>query len=217
MGVYVGCFSHRGDQVYLGSPRGILTVADTWTRAVTFQTRIVEAQMKVPVKQVAVSRRGNFILFNTNDKSIRAMPIDATTGHPMPYLTVRYRDNVQGYQWAACCFSPDEDFVVAGSQVKGSHELYVWDRLTGNLKRKLEGPAEGGSLRDLAWHPHRPIIAAVSQEDRVYIWANSTEENWSAFAPDFREIEENTDYREMEDEFDIVGWIVFCSLGLSLI
>lgn len=44
----------------------------------------------------------------------------------------------------------------------------------------------------------------VSQEDRVYIWANNTEENWSAFAPDFREVAENTEYREMEDEFDIV-------------
>ena len=45
----------------------------------------------------------------------------------------------------------------------------------------------------------------ISQEDRVYVWANSTEENWSAFAPDFREVGENTEYKEMEDEFDIVG------------
>src|SRR5690606_5829095 len=37
----------------------------------------------------------------------------------------------------------------------------------------------------------------------IHIWATNYQENWSAFAPDFKELEENIEYEEREDEFDI--------------
>ncbi len=38
---------------------------------------------------------------------------------------------------------------------------------------------------------------------QIYLWAPIYRENWSAFAPDFEELEENREYVEREDEFDI--------------
>lgn len=54
------------------------------------------------------------------------------------------------------------------------------------------------------WHPHRPFVAACGLETgRVYLWSIIAPQRWSALAPDFAEVEENVEYIEREDEFDI--------------
>ena len=48
----------------------------------------------------------------------------------------------------------------------------------------------------------RPIVCSVSG-GVVSIWAHNQVENWSAFAPDFKELDENVEYEEKEGEFDL--------------
>ena len=56
----------------------------------------------------------------------------------------------------------------------------------------------------MQWHPSRPLVAACGLETgRIYLWSIITPQRWSALAPDFAEVEENVEYIEREDEFDI--------------
>ncbi|KAJ1979114.1 chromatin binding protein [Dimargaris verticillata] len=123
-----------------------------------------------------------------------------------PTLTFihKYQDQVNRVQWNECCFTCDGEHVIGGSAHKAEHNIYVWDKNATNLEKMLTGPKE--QLLDLTWHPFRPIAVSVSVFGNIYIWGGKHREdwrNWNAFAPDFKELEENVEYVEREDEFDI--------------
>lgn len=54
------------------------------------------------------------------------------------------------------------------------------------------------------WHPIKSLIASTTNQGNVLIWHCPNPERWGAFAGGFEEVDENVEYEEREDEFDIV-------------
>ncbi|KAG0227251.1 hypothetical protein BGW42_003096, partial [Actinomortierella wolfii] len=201
----VARFDHYGKRIYTGTNRGMMRVYDAESRELLYEFRVTTSA----IKHIQFSRRGKEFVVNSNDRIIRLFGIkmdnDQSSGagqHQPPELLHKFQDLVNRNQWNQCCLSSDADYVIGGSGHQAEHNIYIWDKLGGNLVKILEGPKE--PLEDLAWHPVRPIVASVSSYGTIHIWATNYQENWSAFAPDFKELEENVDYEEREDEFDIV-------------
>jgi hypothetical protein len=60
------------------------------------------------------------------------------------------------------------------------------------------------------------VIATGLDSGTIYQWSTTVTEGWSAFAPDFIEIDENLVYEEREDEFDIVRDFHFLLVNVRL-
>ncbi|KAG6555195.1 hypothetical protein Mapa_003234 [Marchantia paleacea] len=217
-------FNKKGDLIYVGNSKGEILIIDTETRRVK---TVVSVPGGAAIRHIVFSRSGQYLLTNSNDRIIRVfenlLPRDKAAatladavsssanglseGKKFPginclKLTKDFQDAVNRMHWKAACFNGDGECVVGASANKGEHKIHIWNRNFGQLARILEGPKEG--LCDLAWHPTRPVVASVSMSGAVYLWAKDYTENWSAFAPDFKELEENEEYVEREDEFDII-------------
>ncbi|KAL0096051.1 retinoblastoma-binding protein-like protein 5 [Phycomyces blakesleeanus] len=182
-------WNKAGTSIYAGTSKGYLNIIDANTRKITYSMRVTSTT----IKGIQWSRNGRDMLVIANDRVIRFFRLDEKG---IPVLQNKFQDLVNRIQWNQASFSAD------GSGHKAEHNIYIWDKNMGNLVKILEGPKE--PLDDLAWHPVRPIIGSVSSYGNIYIWTAKHEENWSAFAPDFTELEENMEYEEKEDEFDVV-------------
>ncbi|KAL6760276.1 WD40-repeat-containing domain protein [Haematococcus lacustris] len=147
------------------------------------------------------------LLANANVKAVKPGsllfpgPTAAPSTRPVVTPLREFLHAVERCAWVGTAFSADCEHVVAGAVSKTNHHIYIWSRLYGKMERILEGPKE--RLAGLAWHPLRSCLASLgSPSGRILLWARSYAENWSAFAPDFKELDENVEYVEREDEFD---------------
>eukprot|EP01111_Echinosteliopsis_oligospora_P014574 TRINITY_DN5513_c0_g1_i1.p1 TRINITY_DN5513_c0_g1~~TRINITY_DN5513_c0_g1_i1.p1 ORF type:complete len:406 (+),score=79.03 TRINITY_DN5513_c0_g1_i1:58-1275(+) len=188
----VAAFTQTGDKIFTGDSKGFITI-------VSVATLKIDKFFRVPggaaIKAIDFSKNEKFFVVNSTDRIIRLF--DAKT-----HVLIReFQDLVNRMQWKKCCFSSNSEYIIGGSAQKSSHNIYIWSQ-AGGIVKNLEGPKEG--IMDLEWHPMRPIIASCSTRGAVYIWNTTYQENWSAFAPDFQELEENEEYIEREDEFDEV-------------
>ncbi len=199
----VATFDRRGRYIYTGNAKGKILVMEMDTFKIIASFKItVGTSSATAVKSIEFARRGDSFLINTADRVIRVYDSKEVLackkeGDPEPIQ--KLQDLVNKTTWKKCCFSGDGEYICAGSARQ--HALYIWEKSVGNLVKILHG-TKGELLLDVVWHPVRPIIASISS-GLVSIWAQNQVENWSAFAPDFKELDENVEYEERESEFDI--------------
>ncbi|XP_077299297.1 retinoblastoma binding protein 5 [Arctopsyche grandis] len=199
----IASFDRRGDYVYTGNAKGRILILDSQSLDIKSSFRItIGTSSTTGIKSIEFARRGECFLVNTSDRVIRVYNTKdvlqaGKNGDPEPIQ--KLQDLVNKTTWKKCCFSGDGEYICAGSARQ--HALYIWEKSIGNLVKILHG-TKGELLLDVVWHPVRPIIASISS-GVVSIWAQNQVENWSAFAPDFKELDENVEYEERESEFDV--------------
>lgn len=172
---------------------------------------VVTMQGRAAIRSITLSRKNEKVLVNSQDRSMRLFLMeqilaqrrvqDGNENYPVLEPVTTFTEIVNKTQCHCACFSKDGDFVLGGME-GAEHRIHVWRVADGHLEVTLDGAKEG--IEDILWHPLRPVIASLgSSFGGVYVWEKNFTENWSAFAPDFSELEANEEYIEAEDEFDL--------------
>ncbi|KAG5635342.1 hypothetical protein H0H81_011645 [Sphagnurus paluster] len=133
--------------------------------------------------------------------------------------THRFNDPINKTAWHGMSYSPDGEWlaggtnaptfshntltdICAGAADPASHKIYIWDISNdGQFATALDGGRE--PLLHLHWHPSKSSIASTTNHGNILIWHCPNPERWGAFAGGFEEVDENVEYEEREDEFDI--------------
>ncbi|KAK0253359.1 hypothetical protein B0A54_06451 [Friedmanniomyces endolithicus] len=198
----VAAFTPTGSHIITGTTKGWLNVISTTTHQTIYSTRLCSK----PILLIRLSASGRDLLVNASDTIIRTIKLPDLSSPTLAPDQIRldvehkFQDVVNRLSWNHVAFSSSADYVMASTLM--NHDIYIWERGHGSLVKILEGPKE--ELGAVEWHPHRPFVAATGVESgRVYLWTINTPQRWSALAPDFLEVEENEEYIEKEDEFDV--------------
>jgi COMPASS component SWD1 len=198
----VTLFTPSGDHIVSGTNKGWLNFFDTSTREMIYSYRVTNNIIVF----LRLTLSGRDIVINASDRVVRTMHLPDFSDPKLDFDTLqletehKFQDLVQRLSWNHVSFSPTGEYVTASTWM--NHHIYVWERGQGSLVKILEGTKE--ELSAVEWHPLRPFVAAVGVDSgRIWLWSVLQPQRWSALAPDFVEVEENHEYIEKEDEFDI--------------
>ncbi|TLD23025.1 hypothetical protein PspLS_07455 [Pyricularia sp. CBS 133598] len=199
----VAIYDSAGDYILAGTSKGWLNIIDAKTHEVIFSKKTCA----LVITTMRLTQNGKVLLLNSQDRTIRTFHMPNLASEDFDPDTIqlvdehKFQDVVNRLQWNHVTFSATGEYVAASTY--NNHELYIWERNHGSLVRMLEGTKEEQGT--IEWHPHRAMLAACGLETgRINIWSVTSPQRWSALAPDFVEVEENVQYVEREDEFDIL-------------
>ncbi|KAK7696565.1 hypothetical protein QCA50_001223 [Cerrena zonata] len=229
--ITVARFDPSGKHVFLGTSAGYVAIFNSRTKTMVARHRIAGAGIIKGLDFTRNGRRlvtnssdrtlRQFILptypsptfsyaapntdspLPSSSSSPIPIPIDETQVIEYELEPInRFNDPINKVAWHAMCFSPEGDWLAGGAADNATHKIYIWDpQNEGQFASALDGGRE--PLAHVHWHPTKPMIASTTNRGNILIWHCPTPERWGAFAGGFEEVDENVEYEEREDEFDI--------------
>ncbi|CAK9437854.1 uncharacterized protein LODBEIA_P22320 [Lodderomyces beijingensis] len=200
----VTTFSPEGEFIFAGTSKGWLNIFRTSDLKLVYSVKLANSN----IKNISIPTNGRKLALNFSDRIIRQIDLpdivnDSNAKEWEFEVDHKYQDVVNRLQWNSISFNHNADFLIASTHGQSSHDLYLWETSMGSLVKILEGSNE--ELIDVKWNYHRCKIGSIGLDSgSIYIWSVQFPQKWSALAPDFVEVEENIDYVEKEDEFDIL-------------
>jgi COMPASS component SWD1 len=198
----VTVFTASGNHIVSGTNKGWLNVIETLTCETVYSTRLSTSVLVL----IRLTSSGRDMVINCTDRIIRTVKMGKLADDDVEPSSInlevehKFQDVVNRLSWNHVAFGTNGEYVIASTYM--NHDIYIWERRQGSLVKILEGPRE--ELGAVEWHPSRPFVIACGLDTgNIYYWSVITPQRWSALAPDFAEVEENVEYIEREDEFDI--------------
>lgn len=201
-GDFHGGFLKDGISFVIGDSSGTISL---------FQNGQKTASLKVStsaISMLVIHPHLNQCIFDASDTVIAHCVINTDDELPaegkIHQTSLKFSDKVNKTKWTSFIFSGSGLFVLAsGSHRNGKSEIFSWDSSEGRFFRCWEEVGSQEQIRMLESCPSSSDFVAVSSFGHLYFYSSKRAENWAAYAPNFTPIEENIEYVEREDEFDI--------------
>ncbi|NXD43064.1 RBBP5 protein, partial [Copsychus sechellarum] len=198
----VASFDRRGEYIYTGNAKGKILVLKTDTQDLVASFRVTTGTSNTTaIKSIEFARKGSCFLINTADRIIRVYDgreilTCGRDGEPEPMQKLQDLVNscrLQNHriiQIGKTLPDPQSQPFPALSLIPKCH-IHIL-----NPSRIFE------FLRIRGIHG---IWCCLHELKLLFFtfFLPFFQENWSAFAPDFKELDENVEYEERESEFDI--------------
>ncbi|ETW84254.1 hypothetical protein HETIRDRAFT_21704, partial [Heterobasidion irregulare TC 32-1] len=203
----VARFDPSGKHIFIGTSVGSILVFNTRTKSMVARHKIAGAGI---MRGLDFAKSGRRLVTNSSDRTLRQfnLPAYLPPNADREYIeqdlepSHRFNDPISRTSWHGMSFSPDGEWLAGGADDPATHKIYIWDISNdGQFASALDGGRE--PLVHVHWHPSKPAIASTTKQGNILIWHCPTPERWGAFAGGFEEVDENVEYEEREDEFDI--------------
>ncbi|KAH8830539.1 WD40 repeat-like protein [Flagelloscypha sp. PMI_526] len=207
-GMTAAKFDPTGKLIFVGTTGSTILVFNSRTQRMVARHRVPGAGK---FRGFEFGKSGRLLVSNSSDKVLRQFilpsyetPAEDTTTWTESELeaTHKFVEPINKFAWNAMSYSPDGEWLAGGASDPSGHKIYVWDMANDGY---LASPLEGGRepLTYLHWHPSKAYMASTTKKGNILLWHTPTPEKWGAFAGGFEELDENIEYEEKEDEFDI--------------